>query len=348
VKVVQVTHRYPPQVGGVETHVEALATRLASAGHDVTVVTADGCGDRPATQHTDGVEIIRHRGLAPGDAFHVAPGIARTVRRLDADVVHAHNYHALPLVVAAVASQAPLVATPHYHATSASRVRDALLTAYEPIGRWALQRADRVLAVSAWERDRLATDFGVDAQVVPNGVDRRAYNDVSPASRARPYLLCVGRLAEYKGVQFAIRALPQLPEFDLVVAGTGPYRTSLEQVAQSVGVRDRVEFTGYVADAELRRLYAGASVSLSLSTHEAFGLTVAEALASGTPCVVRSARALAAWGTRPDCIAIDAVAAAPIASAVRAAETRPAPAAPVPTWEATASQVRDVYSELLE
>lgn len=346
-KILQVSPRYPPRRGGVETHVRALAERFVAEDHDVYVVTADAGPDVASQERRNGVTVQRYRGIAPDGAFHVAPGIARAVRKTDADIVHAHNYHSLPLLFAAIATDAPLVVTPHYHGQSANGLRNRLLSLYRPAGRWALRQATAVLAVSEWERNRLVSDFGVEASLVPNGIDTERFAEAEPVRTGTPTLLTVGRLAEYKGVQHAIRALAELPEWRLVVAGKGPYRTELDRIAERANVADRVEFRGFVDDVELAELYASATVYVSLSQFEAFGLTVGEALASGTPAVVRSERALTEWGNRSDCVGIDRVTSSAIADAIRTAWTLDAPAAPLPTWDTVAASVLNAYSEVL-
>lgn len=344
-----VTPRYPPHTGGVETHVRELAERFAERGHEVTVVSTDAGtevdGERlPRRERRNGVEIRRLRAFAPGGAFHVAPRVAAVVRAADAELIHAHNYHSLPVFFAAVgAGDRPFVVTPHYHGASASWRRDVLLRAYRLPGGWALRRANAVLAVSEWERRRLSEDFGVDADVVPNGIDVRRFRNAVVPSRARPYLLCVGRLEEYKGVQRVIRCLPRLPEYDLLVAGTGPYERELRELASDLDLTDRVDFLGYVSDERLPGLYAGADVYLTMSSFEAFGLTVAEALAAGTPCVVRPAGALVDWSEYEGTV----VAEDDIPSAVREARTTSPNPSELQSWDDVVSSVEECYRALL-
>ena len=343
-RILQVAPRYPPRTGGVETHVSEISERLAARGHDVTVLTTDAGSDVPRREIRNDVRVRRLRGFAPGGAFHVAPGIALAVRRADPDIVHAHNYHSLPVLFAAVgAGDARFVVTPHYHGGSADDFRDRLLELYRPFGGWALRRADEVIAVSDWERERLAADFGVKATVIPNGLDVERFAEATPEERDRPYLLCVGRLEAYKGVQHAIRTMPELPEYDLLVAGSGEYRAELERIARDAGVADRVEFLGFVAADRLPGLYAGAEAYLTLSRFESYGMTVAEALAAGTPCVVREAGALVDWTGREDCVAVAGVASDDVAASVRAAVGRDAPTAALPTWDDVTERVLGVY-----
>ncbi|MEZ3117093.1 glycosyltransferase family 4 protein [Halobaculum sp. MBLA0147] len=386
--VCYVTHRYPPQTGGVETHVHQLATRLVERGHDVTVLAADAGGAGASRERRDGVRVRRVRALAPDGAIYVAPGVVTTVWRAlrgavapsVPDVVHVHNYHAVPfalggLTTAAVRAvralrasgdePAPrLVATPHYHGESDDGLRDRLLSVYRPLGAGVLRAADTVVAVSDWERRQLAADFGVSPTVIPNGIERERFRDHREGAddeergddgergddeeRAddadRPYLLTVGRLAAYKGVQHVIDALAELPAFDLRVAGSGPYESALRERAAAAGVSDRVRFLGYVPDERLPGLYAGAAVFCSPSSHEAYGLTVAEALASGTPAVVADRAALTDWTDERGVVGLAETSPAAVAEAVERAVDgpRPDPDA-VPTWTGVVDRLLDVY-----
>ena len=347
-KLLQVTPRYPPQSGGVETHVRELAERLVERGHDVTVLAADAGDSGFRRERRNGVRVRRYRSLAPGGAMHVCPQLAAAVRRADADVVHAHNYHSFPLLFAALgAGDRPFVVTTHYHGASADSVRDRLLSAYRPVGGWAVRRADAAIAVSEWERERLAADFGVEATVVPNGLDVERFAAADPPDRDRPYILTVGRLEEYKGVQHAIRALADLPDYDLLVAGSGPYREELGRIARLEGVDDRVEFLGYVDDGALPGLYAGAAVYLTLSEFESYGMTVAEAIAAGTPCVVRESGALVDWAGGRGCVGVDSVAPAPVAAAVGAASDAVPDASALLGWDDVAERLASEYRALL-
>lgn len=314
-------------------------------------MTADRGPDGPESEVQDGISIKRFAGMAPDGAYHLAPRLVPTLRitSTSVDITHAHNYHALPFLQAAVVGQSPLIVTPHYHGTSDALIRRGLLRLYRPLGRRGLKAADRVIAVSKWEQRRLQSDFDIRTTVVPNGVDDRFFMACQGRKlrRDRPYLLVVGRLVEYKGVDHVIRALPNLSKYDLLIAGTGPYRAELEELTRTLGVTDRVEFLGYVPDDELPTLYADATVYLSLSHIEAYGITVGEALAAGTPAVVRVKRGLSDWVDRDDCVGLADCSPEQVASAVRQAVDRMAPSAPIPTWDDCAKGVMNVYRRVL-
>lgn len=342
--VLFVTHRYPPHTGGIETHVSELATRLAERGHEVAVFSADAEPAVPSRSVEEGVRVRRFRSISPGDAFYAAPQMTAAIRRSDADVVHAHNYHAFVLPFAALGVTGErFVATTHYHGASASRVRDALLSFYQPLGRRAVRRADAVVAVSSWERERVREDFGVDATVIPNGIDVERFRDAAPEERDRPYLLTVGRLEEYKGVQHAIRALSELPEYDLVIAGDGAYRERLEATARLCGVADHVSFLGRVPADRLPSLYASADAFVNLSSFEAYGMTVAEALTAGTPCVVREAGALRDWQDVRGVVGVAEPTPDRVQTACERAISGTSPDVQLPTWDDVTDRVLEVY-----
>ena len=95
-------------------------------------------------------------------------------------------------------------------------------------------------------------------------------------------MLAAGRLEHYKQAHRLIRTIPALPtEYDVVVIGEGPARQGMEQLGRKLGVADRVRMLGYVSRAELLDWYATADVFVTLSQHEAFGITLLEAALRG-------------------------------------------------------------------
>jgi glycosyltransferase involved in cell wall biosynthesis len=80
-KILHVTHRYPPQTGGVERHVAALATRQRNAGHEVRVISADRRGARDSTGRDDSLPVERCRSFTPDDAYYFSPGVYLRDRR---------------------------------------------------------------------------------------------------------------------------------------------------------------------------------------------------------------------------------------------------------------------------
>lgn len=103
---------------------------------------------------------------------------------------------------------------------------------------------------------------------------------------ASPVILSVGHLIARKGQDLLIRALPDLPGATLILAGQGPDRGAFEQLAQDLGVAERVGFLGAVPHDQLPVLYNAADVMALPSASEGLANAWVEALACGTPIVI--------------------------------------------------------------
>jgi glycosyltransferase involved in cell wall biosynthesis len=154
-----------------------------------------------------------------------------------------------------------------------------------------------VLASSSSEMSALAK-LGVrrdSVRLIPRGVDTGTFSPEGPvASRgSRPRLLCVAPLAPNQGVDVAVRALADIPEAELVIAG-GPEHAKLRgdkayrallRLASDLNVRDRVIFHGSVSDDDLPALLRSADLLVDAPTGEPFATVALEAMACGTPVV---------------------------------------------------------------
>ncbi len=153
--------------------------------------------------------------------------------------------------------------------------------------------ARQVITVSEFSRREIADVLGVDATVVPNGVDERFRPDAdpAPARRAlgleRPYVLALGTRIARKNLGVLDAAARRLAGegIDLVHAGSGRHYMQAESEGALIPL-------GYVAEHQLPGLYAGALALALPSLYEGFGLPCLEAMACGTPVVAANAGAL--------------------------------------------------------
>jgi phosphatidylinositol alpha-1,6-mannosyltransferase len=172
----------------------------------------------------------------------------------------------------------------------------------------ALMGATCVVANSRYTA-KLVRDLGYPGdriRIVHPGCDVTQFRPVPPDREARArflrghiaarVLLTVGNLVERKGHDIVIRALalmsPSFRDVIYLVAGDGPFRGELEQLARSLGVADRVFFLGRVPTSDLPLLYSLANVFIMVarerSEHcdvEGFGIVFIEAAACGLPAI---------------------------------------------------------------
>jgi teichuronic acid biosynthesis glycosyltransferase TuaC len=163
--------------------------------------------------------------------------------------------------------------------------------------RWAMRRADHIIAVSD-ELRKFAIREGVApsrATTVPNGIDPRVfYPRETHAGRGPRTLLSAGELIEAKGHHLVIRATKVLLErghdVQLLIAGGvarggAPYERELKRLTAELGLEERVRFLGWVDRQTLPELLSAADLFCLASFTEGWPNVVNEALACGTPVV---------------------------------------------------------------
>ncbi len=171
--------------------------------------------------------------------------------------------------------------------------------------------ASRCAAVTVVSHDMAANLPGVTSRtgeapvVLPMGVETSKFHPARRDEAIRqelsikgPFILFVGRLAEKKGVQYLLEAMPgvlrDFPECALVIVGDGPLRGQLEALADELGIGPNVKFVGGVAHKELPRycatadVFVGPSVVAKSGDTEGLGVVFAEAIASGCTVVATS------------------------------------------------------------
>lgn len=135
---------------------------------------------------------------------------------------------------------------------------------------------DAYAANSHFVARRIRKAYGRDAEVIPPPV---TVPPTAAGATKGGYFLTASRLVQYKNVRAVVEAFAALPEQRLVVAGSGPDLPRLCRIAGR-----NVEFRGFVPDAELSALMAGASAFV-YAAEEDFGIVLAEAQAQGTPVI---------------------------------------------------------------
>jgi phosphatidylinositol alpha-1,6-mannosyltransferase len=320
-RILLLTHEFPPFPGGVATYSAELARAAQDLGHDVTVVAPDyGVAPDPAPQPHSDVKVMRFRGGAY-DRRALLPNLLRTVRVLrnvPHDVVHAADWPCvLALGLVGRFKKARFIATVYgTDVVGPLAGRQARLLGGPNI----LRRAERVFAISDYTRSLLASsDLAVDPErvvVTPLGVNRFWFDPAGSADRLltdlgvapdRRIVLTVGRLDERKGHRLVLRALASLSA-DLkagvayVIAGKDGdpgYVAELRDLAARSGIQ--VVFAGVVPRDDLRRLYAAADVCcMPGEPHpnkvEGFGLVYLEAAAQGLPSIASD------WAAIPEVV----------------------------------------------
>jgi 1,2-diacylglycerol 3-alpha-glucosyltransferase len=323
-QVLMLSDVYFPRVNGVSTSIQTFRAGLSAQGVEVRLIApAYGGADDgdPLIQRVPGRAVpfdpedricrTRHivtAAMQPANAQHSARP----------DIIHiqtpfAAHYAGIEL---ACRYSVPVIAT--YHTFFEEYLHHYLPLLPKAVTRYAARRLSRAqcnaldaVVVPSAAMGRRLMEYGVEMpiHVLPTGVPLRQFADRGKVyGRARfralhriperqPVALYVGRIAHEKNIDFLLRVAARCrvshPDLLWIIAGEGPALPALKEMAQRLGIADRVRFLGYLdRQSELPDCYSAADLFTFASRTETQGLVLLEAMAMGLPVV-----ALAEMGT---------------------------------------------------
>jgi glycosyltransferase involved in cell wall biosynthesis len=278
---------YPPEVGGLESHVAGLAEGLARAGHQVTMLTSRSQPQLPRHEEVSGVSV--HRVWMPGRSplawmAHIGATIPKHARLArEADVLHAHTFACgIPPMVEPKGR--PFVLTLH---TSHFLVRSER-PIWRSVFRRVIRAADYLLTTSEEIRQVAETIYPHPrSEAITNAVDTRRFAPKRGVVTGGPKRIIVPRrLFAKNGVEYFVRAMPLiLRELEVTaqIVGDGPEHNRLVELASELGVSERIEFLGARANQEMPALLCAAHVAVIPSLIEATSIAALEAMSCGLP-----------------------------------------------------------------
>jgi glycosyltransferase involved in cell wall biosynthesis len=308
VRALFVAHSFPRFEGDAAgSFILGLATALVKHGVEVRVIAPSAMGlDR--TSVIRGIEVLRFR-YAPYSretlAYRgtMADDVARSVvakmalgsfivsetRAILAqasawkpDVIHAHWWfpNGVAASTASRLSRVPLITTSHGSDLRLLQHKPAA----RPLARYVFRRSARVTCVSSWLAAQAAPFCRTAPVVAPMPVATSLFEPTEDRDGNR--IIFVGRLSVQKGIETAMRALALMRRSTVLdVIGDGPDRARLIELADKLGLSDRIMWCGHVKHGELPRLLARASVLIAPFVDEGLGLVAAEAQLCETPPV---------------------------------------------------------------
>ena len=295
-RILQVTPRYFPNLGGVEVVVERISESFVKRGLSVTVYSMDLSSETLKKQDINGVSVRRFKPLAGDPLYLPPPSFIKAIKREEADIVHVHNAHTLiPTVVAlSKTRRQKLLLQPHYHKFGQTRIRNLILSSYKySLDKLVFPRVEYVIANSPYERRIIHEDFPSCKNVIliQEGISLTEIKSVKWKPETPTRVLCVGALRRYKNVDKLLEAFTYIVKtrekpFKLVIIGDGPEREHLITLAQKTSIKNHVEWKRNLPRQQLLKEYARARVFVSLSQLESFSRVVHEAILIGVPTVV--------------------------------------------------------------
>ena len=306
---------FAPDVNGAARFAERLAAGLVERGHEVHVMAPAASRKHGTWKEVhEGQEITAHRLYSwrwfPHDwlrfalPWRIRQNSAKVIDAVKPDVVHfqSHIIVGRGLSVEAKKRGIRIIGTNHFMPENMLEFtllpkawqEWAVGLAWKAAGR-TFGRAESVTTPTRKAAQFLEKHTGLTGvHAISCGVDAHKYwPNWEPRTENR--ILFVGRVTGEKQIDVLLRAAKLLPaELDVKVeiVGGGDQKRNLEHLAADLGIADRVTFTGYVTDDELREAYHRASVLAMPSIAELQSIVTMEAMASALPIVAANAMAL--------------------------------------------------------
>jgi glycosyltransferase involved in cell wall biosynthesis len=306
-KILMCNFEYPPLGGGGGIAMAMLAKSLA-ARHDVTVLTSRTPELEPETRegrvHVIRVPVFGRRRSSNASLLSLAAYLPSAawrggplLKRERFDLVNSHFVVPTGIVGSFLARRGRV---PHVISVHGGDLYDPskwMSPHSHALTRLAVNRllgnADLVIGQSSNTLDNLSRYYSTTTPVtrIPLGIpDRpmptpdRARFGLSPATSV---LVTVCRLVRRKGLEQLIQLMQRLEDLDcvLLVIGNGPQEAALQELAERLGVAQKVRFLGWVSDEDKFTALASSDVFVSTSQHEGFGLMYLEAMSCALPVV---------------------------------------------------------------
>jgi rhamnosyl/mannosyltransferase len=297
-RILHIYKDYFPVEGGIENHIKLLAETQASHGHEVSVLVTSR-DSHTHIDHLNGVRVIFAGRLATVSSAPISLAMFRLLGRERPDIAHLQ----FPYPLGEAANYFIGHARKSVLTYQSDIVRQKYLrVVYAPLMDRVLACVDAILATSPnyIESSLVLRRFKHKCLAVPMGIRAEPYLNVTPQAvaeaRARllagapdntPLLLFVGALRYYKGLNYLLEALPAIPNAKLAVIGRGPMEHVWKALVQQLGISDRVNFVGEIANPDVPPYFAACDLFTFPSSErsEAFGLVQLEAQAAGKAIV---------------------------------------------------------------
>lgn len=303
-KIAMLGHkRVPSREGGVEIVVEELSTRMAAAGHEVTLYNRKGKNVSDKNADLEAHKLKSYKGVRLVNVF------TSEKRSLNAilysfnatwkaafgkyDVIHFHAEGPCSMIPIAKLFGKRVVATIHGLDWARSKW-GGFATKFLKFGeKMAAKHADEIIVLSKNVQNYFQETYGRDTHYIPNGVNLPNLREPDLITKeyglkGDDYILFLARLVPEKGLHYLLNAYREIKtDKKLVVAGGASHSGEYVDEIKALAARDeRVIMTGFVQGQKLEELFSNAYVYVLPSDLEGMPISLLEALSYGKRCIV--------------------------------------------------------------
>lgn len=288
-----------PAVGGVEECCRQLAKCLISKGHPTIIITERWPRNLPEYELYEGIPVYRVPFRTPSTNLKsrisyplthliIKNRVKRIIDQFKPDLLNIHciGANAYYARLTKLSNHIPLVTT-HHGDLSLFKGRlylDSLFMHKEI--QETVKESDYLTSCSVHTLNELIEYTNASTQLstraIINGINPKEFSTATPHCHPRSYILGLGRLIPKKGFDVLLRAFAQanIPNHDLILAGSGEEETSLKRLTKELGITDRVHFFGMANRQQAMALFKGCEFYVLPSRKEPQGIVLLEAMIS--------------------------------------------------------------------
>ncbi len=282
--------------GGMEVHIRELCKNIPDA--EILLVVPKNSSPHISTVNVKILEIPCKTNASTIDnviknvsEFNKKISKALMKNRYSFDIIHSHDW----LCVAAAKELQKKYGKPWIHTVHSLEHIRAGEETYSKISlteKEGIALCNRIITVSNLMKNEIVRKYKVHERkitVIRNYLSNPRLDIYKRKNQKEKIILFVGRLSLQKGVETLISALPEvlnaIPNAKLIIVGEGNLKKSLQKFSEINGVEKSVRFTGFVNEKNLSELYENASIFVSPSVFEPFGITILDAAECGVPII---------------------------------------------------------------
>ena len=290
-KILHIYKDYYPVLGGMENHIKVLAESQVRRGHAVTVLVTHPT-KITQIEMMNGVRVIKAGRLATIASTPISVSLPFLLSKERPDITHLHSPYPIGELSQLYLGKAKKVFLT-YHSDVVRQ--KGLLHFYKPFLKKVLSMTDRIIVTSEnyMKSSPHLREYMHKCTVIPLGIDLTPFlqsssQDIGSIKEkyGSPIILFVGKLRYYKGLQFLLEAMRDIPA-KLIVIGNGPMEKEWRNLASKLNINEKVFFLGEIGGEQLAHFYDASDIFVlpACERSEAFGLVQIEAMASGLPVI---------------------------------------------------------------
>jgi len=284
------------EFGGVAVHINKLTEYLSNRDDIILHIITLGEKDQVHEKENLNIHKLR-RTESPLDPFSITQinALKRKIIEISPDIVHAQGtFVPYSTAAALIRNRFPTLLTVHGVAAMDTAYYNGIKKVLSeliqiPHERYVVSAIPNLIVVAPQIREIISGMTNSRIHMIPNGMDLRNFENISPQSIGWPSIFYVGRLHKEKGVDILLDAIPLIresyPSIKAYIAGSGPEEARLKQKAKENNIDECVRFLDYISEEEKYSMLKSADVFLLPSRFDYGPIVLPEAMACGIPVI---------------------------------------------------------------